>query len=230
MKETIVEVQSRELAGKNESRRLRAQGMIPGIVYGGGKDPVKIAVNPKRVLEILRSESGANTLFQLSLAGSDTRRHVMIREYQVDPVKGSLMHADFVRIKMDAAIEVDVPIRILGESTGVKLDGGILEHVTRQVRVSCLPTDIPEHIDIDVTPLKINDSVRVSDLPAGAKYRILTDADQTLVVIAPPAKEEVAAAAPAEVAPAAPAEPEVIKKGKAAAEDKEAAEEGEEKD
>lgn len=229
MKELIVEVQSREQSGKNESRRMRAQGMIPGIVYGGGKDPVKITVNPKRILEILRSESGANTLFQLSLAGSDTRRHVMIREYQVDPVKGSLMHADFVRIKMDAAIEVDVPIRLLGESTGVKLEGGILEHVTRQVRVSCLPTDIPEHIDIDVASLKINDSVRVSDLPAGAKYRILTDADQTLVVIAPPAKEEVAAA-PAEAAPAAPVEPEVIKKGKAAAEDKEAAEEGEGKD
>ena len=230
MKELVVEVQPREQAGKNESRRLRGQGMIPGIVYGGGKEPVQITVDPKKVLEILRSESGANTLFQLSLAGRDTRRHVMIREYQVDPVKGSLMHADFVRIQMDAAIEVDVPIRIVGEATGVKLDGGILEHVTRQVRVSCLPADIPEHIDIDVAPLKINDSVRVSDLPPGVKYKVLTDADQTLVVIAPPAKEEAPVVAAAEAAPAAPVEPEVIKKGKAAAEEKAAVEEGEKKD
>jgi len=230
MKELIVEVQPRDRAGKNESRRLRGQGMIPGIVYGDGKEPVQIAVDPKKVLEILRSESGANTLFQLSLAGWDARRHVMIREYQVDPVKGSLMHADFVRIQMDAAIEVDVPIRIVGEAAGVKLDGGILEHVTRQVRVSCLPADIPEHIDIDVAPLKINDSVRVSDLPPGVKFKVLTDADQTLVVIAPPAKEEAPVAAAAEAAPAAPVEPEVIKKGKAAAEEKAAVEEGEKKD
>ena len=148
----------------------------------------------------------------------------MIKEYQVDPVKGSLLHADFVRIQMDEVIEVEVPVQVTGEAAGVKLDGGILEHVTRQVRVSCLPADIPEHITIDVTPLKIGDALRVSDLPKSDRYRMLTEADQTLVVVSPPAKEEVVAPV-AEAAPAAPAEPEVIRKGKAAEEGSAEAEE-----
>ena len=173
-----------------------------------------MVVDPKKILEIIHSESGVNTIFQLGLADTEARRHVMIKEYQVDPVRGNLIHADFVRIQMDEVIEVDVPVQATGEAAGVKLDGGILDHVTRQVRVSCLPGDIPEHIVIDVTPLKIGDALRVSDLPKSDKYRILSEADVTLVVVTPPAKEEVAAPA-AEAAPAAPAEPEVIKKGKA---------------
>src|SRR2546428_6685058 len=142
----------------------------------------------------------------------------MNKDYQVDTVKGSLLHADLVRIQMDEVIEVEVPVQVMGEAAGVKLDGGILEHVTRQVRVSCLPIDIPEHITIDVTPLKIGDALRVSDLPKSDRYRMLTEADQTLVVVSPPAKEEIVAPVAAEVAPTAPAEPEVIKKGKAAEE------------
>jgi large subunit ribosomal protein L25 len=214
MKEIVVDVKSRETLGKNPSRRLRHEGLIPAIVYGAKKDAVPVVVDPKKILEILHSESGVNTIFQLGLADTEARRHVMIKEYQVDPVRGNLIHADFVRIQMDEVIEVDVPVQATGEAAGVKLDGGILDHVTRQVRVSCLPGDIPEHIVIDVTPLKIGDALRVSDLPKSDKYRILSEADVTLVVVTPPAKEEVAAPA-AEAAPAAPAEPEVIKKGKA---------------
>jgi large subunit ribosomal protein L25 len=216
MKETVVTVKSREQFGKNASRRLRHQGMIPAIVYGAKRDPVPVVVDPKRILEILHSESGANTIFQLDLAEKEARRHVMIKDYQVDPVKGSLMHADFVRIQMDEVIEVDVPVQVTGEAAGVKLDGGILDHVTRQVRVSCLPRDIPEHVTIDVTPLKIGDALRVSDL---AK----SDTDLTLVVVSPPAKEEVVAPT-AEAGPAAPTEPEVIKKGKVVDEEAAAAE------
>ena len=214
MKEIVVDVKGRESLGKNPSRRLRHQGLIPAIVYGSKSDPVPVVVDPKMILEIIHSESGVNTIFQLGLADTEARRHVMIKEYQVDPVRGNLIHADFVRIQMDEVIEVDVPVQATGEAAGVKLDGGILDHVTRQVRVSCLPGDIPEHIVIDVTPLKIGDALRVSDLPKSDKYRILSEADVTLVVVTPPAKEEVAAPA-AEAAPAAPAEPEVIKKGKA---------------
>jgi large subunit ribosomal protein L25 len=218
MKEIVVEVKSRDVFGKNPSRRLRHQGLIPAIVYGAKKDPVPVVVDPKKILEIIRSESGVNTIFQLNLADREARRHVMIKEYQVDPVRGNLIHADFVRIQMDEVIEVEVPVQVTGEAAGVKLDGGILDHVTRLVRVSCLPGDIPEHISIDVTPLKIGDALRVSDLPGSDKYRILSDADVTLVVVSPPAKEEVAAPA-AEAAPAAPTEPEVIKKGKVAEEE-----------
>lgn len=227
MKELVVEVKSREDLGKNASRRLRSEGQIPAIVYGARKEPVPVVVDPKKILEIIHSESGVNSIFQISLAEKEVRGHVMIKEYQVDPVKGNLIHADFVRIQMDEVIEVDVPVQVTGEAAGVKLDGGILEHVTRQVRVSCLPGDIPEHITIDVTPLKIGDALRVSDLPRSDRYRILTETDQTLVVVSPPAKEEIAVAA-AEAAPAAPVEPEVIKKGKATEEEPGEAEETDE--
>lgn len=226
MNELVVDVKTRESLGKNSARRLRRQSLIPGIVYGGNLAPVPVMVDPKKILSILHSQSGENTIFQLNLAGTDTRRHVMIKDYQVDPVKGQLIHADFVRIAMDAVIEVDVPVHLTGEAAGVKLDGGILEHVTREVLVSCLPGDIPEHIVIDVTTLKIGDAVRVSDLPSSARYKILTEPDQTLVVIGAPAKEEEVVAPEAAAVAAAPAEPEVIKKGKAVGEEEE--EEGEE--
>ena len=228
MKEVMVEVKARESLGKNAARRLRHQNLIPGIVYGDKKPPVAVIVDPKRILEILHSQSGENTIFQLGLAGTETRRHVMIKDYQVDPVKGNLIHADFVRIQMDAVIEVDVPVHVAGEAAGVKLDGGILEHVTREVRVSCLPGDIPEHIVIDVTALKIGDALRVSDLPTSARYKILADPEQTIVVVGAPAKEEAPPVAGEAVAAAAPAEPEVIKKGKAVGEGEEEAEGGEE--
>jgi large subunit ribosomal protein L25 len=224
MKELLVEVKPRESLGKNESRRVRRQGLVPAIVYGTGKSAVPVVVDPKKILEIIHSESGVNTIFEVNLAGKDARGHVMIREYQVEPIKGSLMHVDLVRIQMDAVIEVDVPIHVVGEAAGVKLDGGILDHVVRDVRVSCLPGDIPEHITIEVTALKIGDSLRVSDIPKSDRFRILTDPEQTLVVVSPPAKEEVVAAVAPEAAAVAPAEPEVIKKGKAAAEGEEAAE------
>jgi large subunit ribosomal protein L25 len=222
MKELVVEVTSRETLGKNPARRLRHAGLIPAIVYGAKRDPVPVAVDPRKLLEIIHSDSGANTIFQVNLGGVERRPHVMIKEYQVDPVKGKLLHADLVRIQMDEVIEVEVPVQVSGEPAGVKLDGGILEHVTREVRVSCLPGDIPEHVTIDVSPLKIGDHLRVSDLPRNDRYRILTDPEQILVVVSPPAKEE-APVVVAEAAPAAPAEPEVIKKGKAAAEGVEAA-------
>ena len=227
MKEQVVDVTRREAAGKNVARRMRRAGSIPAVLYGAGKEPVPLTVDPRRLLEILRSDSGVNTIFQLNLAGTDQRRHVMIREYQVDPIEGHLMHADFVRIQMDEAIEVEVPVRLVGEATGVKLDGGILEMVTRAVRVSCLPSNIPESLQIDVTAMKIGDHLSVSDLAKSDRYTIVSDPGLILAVCAPPAKEEAAPAAVAE-AVATPAEPEVIKKGKTVAEGEEAA--GDEKD
>lgn len=223
MKDIVVEVSRRDYPGKNASRRLRRVGQIPGIVYGCDKEPVPVSVDPMMITDIIHSESGVNTIFRLNLSGSDKSRHVMIKDYQVDPVEGKLLHADFLRIEMDTVIEVDVPVRLVGEAAGVKVDGGILENVIREVSVSCLPGDIPEHIDIDVTELRIGDQVSVSDLARSDRYRILNDPSQTLVVCLPPAKEEVAPPAEEEVAEA-PAEPEVIKKGKAEGE------EGEEED
>jgi large subunit ribosomal protein L25 len=229
MNDLVVDVAKREVCGKNVSRRLRRAGRIPAVLYGAGKEPVSLTVDPRRLVEIIQSESGANTIFQLNLAGTDQRRHAMIKEYQVDPVEGHLLHADFVRIQMDAVIEVDVPVQVTGEAAGVKLDGGILEIVTRNVRVSCLPGNIPGHINIDVSPLKIGDNLKIADLPGDDRYRVISDPHLILAVCQPPAKEETAAPVATEAAAAAPVEPEVIKKGKAVAEGEEAAAEGDEK-
>ena len=213
--EATLEAAKRETSGKNEARRLRASGRIPGTVYGvqknGGATATSVAVDPKAVLRILHSDSGANTLINLRLDGSETR--VMVKEYQLDPITHHLLHADFYQLAMDKAITVTVPIVLKGEPKGVKLQGGLLDFVTRDVEVQCLPTDIPEHIDIDVTEMVLNQSVRVRDLAQDAKWKPVTDAEAMLVHIVMPKAEESAQAGTEAAAPAGP-EPEVIKKGK----------------
>ena len=215
--EATLEVVKRTGRGKNEANRLRASGQIPAVVYGtaaGGKTPegVAVAVDPKAVLKILHSESGANTLITLKFEGAQSR--VMVKEYQLDPTSHKLLHADFYQLAMDKAITVTVPVVIKGEPRGVKLQGGLLDFVTRDIQVLCLPTDIPEHIDIDVTELTLHQSIRVRELPPNPKWKAVTDGETMLVHVVMPKAEEAAPAAAAEAAPAAGAEPEVIKKGK----------------
>lgn len=171
---------------------------------------VPVAVDPKAVLRILHSDSGVNSLINLSVDGAAAR--VMVKEYQLDPITHRLLHADFYQLAMDRAITVTVPIVLKGESRGVKQQGGMLDFVTREIEVECLPGDIPEHLDIDVTELLLNQSVRLRDLPANPKWTLLTDGETMLVHVVMPKGEE-AAQAEAEAAPAT-AEPEVIKKGK----------------
>jgi len=213
--EATLDVVKREGRGKNEANRLRAAGRIPAVVYGARKEGqapegVAVAVDPKALLRILRSESGANTLISLKVEGAQS--HVMVKEYQIDPITHTLLHADFYQLAMDKAITVTVPILIKGEPRGVKLQGGMLDFVTREIHVECLPTDIPEHIDIDVTELMLNQAIRQRDLPVSPKWKPVTEPDTMLVHVVLPKAEEAAAAADA--APTAGAEPEVIKKGK----------------
>ena len=176
---------------------------------------VPVAVDPKEVLRILHSESGANTLINLKLEGADAR--VMVRDYQLDPVTHQLLHADFYQLAMDRAIIVSVPIAIKGEPAGVKVQGGLLDFVTRDIQVQVLPTDIPESIVVDVSELMLHQSIRVRDLAVDPKWKAVTDGETMLVhVVMPKAEEVVAPAADAAAAPVAVAgtEPEVIKKGK----------------
>ena len=213
--EATLEAVKREGRGKNEANRLRASGQIPAVVYGqrrdgGAPESVAVGVDPKALMRILHSESGANTLISLKLDGGESR--VMVKEYQLDPVTHQLLHADFYQLAMDKAVTVTVPVVLKGESRGVKAQGGLLDFVTREIQVQCLPTDIPEHIDIDVTELMLNQSVRLRDLPPNDKWKPVTDPETMLVHIVMPKSEESAAAA-AEPAPGG-AEPEVIKKGK----------------
>lgn len=213
--EAALEAVKRDTRGKNEARRVRAAGKIPAVVYGDKTDAAVISVDPKTLLRILHSESGVNTLISLKLEGEgDTR--VLVRDFQVDPVTQAPLHVDFYRIAMDKKLTVTVPFLLKGEPKGVKTQGGVLDFVHRDTEVECLPSDIPEHIDIDVSELLMGQGIRVRDLPQDVKWTYLTDPETMIVHIVAPkveaAPEPAAAAAPA--AGAAGAEPEVIKKGK----------------
>ena len=223
--DATLEAVKRDGRGKNEGNRLRASGKIPAVVYGSrraGKAPegVAVSVDPKALLRILHSESGANTLINLKVDGSEAR--VMVKEYQLDPVTHVLLHADFYQLAMDKEITVTVPIVLKGEPRGVKVQGGVLDFVTRDIQVQCLPTDIPEHIDIDVSELMLNQSIRLRDVAQSPKWKAITDGETMLVHVVMPKVEEVAATTDAAAAaPAAGTEPEVIKKGKDEKDEKE---------
>ena len=216
MSEIVVTAKSRDSRGKNEARRLRREGLIPGVVYGGKGEKVAVAVDPKALQKVLRSEAGRNTILKLDIAGTGST-NAILKSWQVDPIREHFLHADFYRIAMDVAIRVTVPIQVRGEARGVKVDAGILELIMRAVEVECLPGDIPERIELDVSDLGLNGSLRVSDLPVSAKVKILEAPDQVVVHVIS-VKEEAAptpGAVPVEgEAAAAPSEPEVVKKGK----------------
>jgi large subunit ribosomal protein L25 len=210
----ILEAHPRESGNKNDARRVRRDGKIPGVVYGAGKDSLPVAVDPRQVMRILHSESGHNTIFDLTLNGGE-RTKAMIVDWQYEPIKGKLLHIDLKRIALDKALKVSVPIFLKGEAEGVKTQGGILEQILREVELECLPSDIPSHIDADVSHLVFGTVLRVSDLPHSEKLKFLTDANQPVAHVTS-VKEEVVATPEAAAAEAAavPAEPEVIKKGK----------------
>ncbi|HEY7475698.1 MAG TPA: 50S ribosomal protein L25 [Vicinamibacterales bacterium] len=216
--ETVLDAVRRDSRGRNEAGRLRREGRIPAVVYGGGEARAEaVAVDPKELMRILHSDSGVNTLISLKLEGlGDTR--VLVREYQIDPVSRKLLHADFYRVAMDKLLEVTVPIHLTGEAKGIKAQGAIVDFVNRDVLIECLPGDIPESITVDVTELMLHDGIRVRDLPANPKWKPVSEPDTLIVhLVALKVEEEPApadAAAATAATPAAPAEPEVIKKGK----------------
>jgi len=213
--EAVLEAIERSERGKNEARRLRASGRIPAVVYGEREGGRPIAVDPKVLSKILRTELGANTLIALKVPGGGDAR-VLVKEYQLDPVTHQLLHADFYRVAMDKLIRVPVTVVAKGEPKGVKQQGGVLDIVHRQIEVECLPADIPQHIEVDVTELIVGQSIRVRDLMTNPKWKAVSDGEMMLMHVIIPKVEEVAATpeAAAAGAAAAPAEPEVIKKGK----------------
>src|SRR3954451_14226122 len=214
--EAILDAEARDTFGKNEARRTRRAGKVPAVLYGGdGGSATPIAVAPKALLKILHSEAGQNTLIALKLAGAgDTR--VLVKDFQLDPITHEVLHADFYRVAMDKLLQVTIPIVVHGEPPGVKQQGGVLEHIRREIEIECLPGDIPEHIDVNVGELMLHQGVRVRDIATDPKWKAVSDPDLMLVhVIMPKAEEAPAAAdATAAAATATPAEPEVIKKGK----------------
>jgi len=197
---------------KNAARRVRVQGKIPAVVYGAKEPAQAIELDPKQMLRILHSESGHNSIFDLEVAGSSIKTKVMIVDWQYEPIKDRLIHIDLKRIAMDKVMKVNVPVMLDGIPVGVKVGGGILDQVLREVEIECLPSDIPSHINVDVTNLAFGDVLRVSDLPHGGKFKFLDDENATIAhVVSIKVEAEPTADA---VAAATPAEPEVVKKGK----------------
>ena len=192
---------------KNHARRVRVEGKIPAVVYGAGIEAVAVTVDPKVVTRILHSESGHNTIFDLDVTGAAPAK-AMIVDWQHEPIKSKLLHVDFKRIAMDKAMRVSVPVLLTGTAIGVKTAGGVLDQVLREVEIECLPGDIPDHLDIDVSGLEMYGAIHISDLPQMGSIKYLGE-PTALVAHVTEIKEEVAA----EVAPAV-AEPVVAKKGK----------------
>jgi large subunit ribosomal protein L25 len=215
--EVILEASTRTRFGKNEAGRQRREGRLPSVLYGGtasegGKPEAKsITVDPKSLMKILHSQSGANTLITLKL--DDESPKVMLKEFQLDPVSHHLLHADFYRVAMDKMITVTVPIVLKGEAPGVKQQGGLLDFVHREIDIECLPADIPESIEVDVSGLMLNQSIRLREITESMTWKPVSEPEIMLVHVVAPKAEAEPAAAEGEVA-AAPAEPEVIKKGK----------------
>src|SRR5579862_2137060 len=195
-----VEAEPREDFGKNAARRTRASGRIPGVVYGGGGPVIPVSVDPIGIRSILHSESGHNTIFTLEVRGKAPAR-AMVRDWQSEPIRGGLLHVDLVRIALDAKLKLKIAIHVSGEPKGVKLDGGVFEFMLREVEVECLPDDIPEAINVDVSPLGLNQSVRVSELSVGSKVKVLSDPNRVVAHVVPLKAEE---EKPAETAEAAP--------------------------
>ncbi|HVE71336.1 MAG TPA: 50S ribosomal protein L25 [Thermoanaerobaculia bacterium] len=211
MAEVSLEVTRRESTGKEQAKKLRRDGKVPAVVYGGHKEPVAITVDRKAVTDLVtKSEHGVRSVFLLKMAGSDQQRHAMIKEITIDPISRRMKHIDFVRVVMDEKVKVTVPIHVVGTAKGVK-EGGLLDFQVRELHIECLPTAIPDSIDVDVTELDGHDYYRIKDLklPEGAK---VFDDPERVVVGVTHARAEVSEAAEAE-AVAAVAEPEVIKKG-----------------
>ena len=188
MAEIVIEAQEREAGSSNAARRMRREEKLPAVVYGGDKESTPIILNPREIISVLKSESGQNTIFKLKVAGG-AEDNVMIFDVQIDPITYNLIHADLMRIAMDVDIEVSVPLRIVGDAKGVVEDGGVLDHSLRELVVSCLPGNIPENIEVDVSELEMNESIKVEDLLVPPDVTVVTEPDRSVASVVAPVSE-----------------------------------------
>jgi large subunit ribosomal protein L25 len=210
--EITVTAEPRGSSGKNEARRLRAKGSMPAVVYGGASGATPVSVSPKELTRILNSKTGHNTIFNLGVNGETTP--VMIVDWQYDPIKDSLLHADLKRIDLTKRITVKVPVITQGDPKGVKLQGGIQDVVTREIEIECLPDEIPEQFVVNVSDLMIGQSIRAADIPMEGSIKLMSLPDAVITHVISVKAEEAPAAEVAGAAAPVAAEPEVIKKGK----------------
>ena len=226
-KDITVAAEARSTRGKNEARRLRVKGLAPAVLYGANGPAVAVSVNPKEVTKILHSSTGHNTIFNLAVQDGETTPAMLV-DWQLDPVKDTLLHVDLKRIDLSKRIAVKVRVHTTGEPKGVKIQGGLLEVITREIEIECLPDEIPELYTVDVAELMIGQNLRASDIALGGSVRLVSSPDQVIAHVVA-LKAEAEPAAGTEAAAAAPAEPEVIKKGKKEEEGEAEAEKGKKK-
>lgn len=207
MSEMTIEVQKRERTGKGGSRESRRNGMIPGVVYGGGKDSVPIQLDRKTFVELMKKSGSENPIFLLKLTGSGQERHAILRDLQRDPVSRMVIHLDFQRIEMTQKVHVTVPIELVGTAVGVKTEGGLVEFTTREIKIECLPADIPGRIEVDVTGLHVGQHIEAGALQLPQGVVLYDDPEKVIVTLGHMRTEEQAAEGER-------AEPEVIKRGK----------------
>jgi large subunit ribosomal protein L25 len=211
MERITLHAEMRDKTGKGVARSLRREGTVPAVIYRGGSSlPIKI--NKKELISFIHATAGEQVMVNLQFTGGE-KKVALMKDYQVDPLKGELLHTDFFEVSLTEEIRVTVYITTTGEPIGVKRDGGILQHGVREIEIECLPDKIPGHVEVDVSPLEIGKAIHVGDLPLGEGIKILTDPGDLVATVVAPVVEEVAAPAAA-AAVAEVAEPEVIKKGK----------------
>lgn len=181
MTDLIIEVVPRETRGKNKNRQLRAAGQVPAVVYGAGKDTVNIQMDEKKLIDLMRATADHNPLFLLKMAGTTKSRHAMIQDMDVDPISRKVRHVDFIRVLMDENVKVMVQVELEGEPVGVKTEGGVLDFITREVEVECLPANIPGHLSIDISDLHTGQHLEAKDItiPEGI---VLTDDPNRVIV------------------------------------------------
>lgn len=211
----VIKSEKRDLFGKNASRRIRKNGLVPAVLYGEGAESLPLVLAKKDIVKIMKSETRENTIFKIAYDSEE--KDVMIKALQIDATSDELLHADLILIAMDKAIRVSVPIELLGEPVGVKTEGGFVDFMTREVEIECLPADIPERISADISGLHLHQSLKVADITAPAGVKLISEPSTVLVLVQVPHEEKVEVkpeeeAVAAEAAAAAPAEPEVIKK------------------
>lgn len=209
MSELTIEVQKREKTGKGANRRARSGGLIPAVVYGGGKESVAIEIDRKSMLDLMKKAGSENPVYLLKLG--DNQRHAMIREVQTHPISRQVVHIDFQRVLMDQKVHVKVPVELVGTAYGVKTQGAVLDFVTREIEVECLPGDIPGHVELDITELHANQHAEARNVKLPEGVALYDSPDKVIVSVAHARTEETGAEA---IAPADRDEPEVIKKGK----------------
>jgi large subunit ribosomal protein L25 len=201
-------VQMRTQVGRNAIKKVRKEGLIPGVIYGVGQEPINLEVNGRQLSTVLAHASSENILLELEIVDGDNKRNslAMIQEVQHHPIQRQILHVDFHAVSATEKITAEVPIETIGEPVGVKTNGGLLEHNLRDLEVECLPADLPERIEVDVTNLDINQSIHVKDLKLPPGVEAVTDADLTVVAVSAARVDE----EPAEALGATPAAPEVI--------------------